>query len=89
MGYGRLEIEDWQWAMGDWRLAMGDWQWAIGNGRLAIGDWRWAIGDGIWEGKMDEMWIKFAYIQKKHYFCNDLQNYLATIYKTTFATAYE
>ena len=32
---------------------------------------------------MDEMWIKFAYIQKKYYFCNDLQNYPATIYKTT------
>ena len=29
------------------------------------------------------MWIKFAYIQKKYYFCNDLQNYPATIYKTT------
>ena len=32
---------------------------------------------------MDEMWIKFAYVQKKYYFCNDLQNNLATIYKTT------
>ena len=29
------------------------------------------------------MWIKFAYVQKKYYFCNDLQNYPATIYKTT------
>ena len=56
---------------------------------MAMGDGRLAIGYGIWERKMDEMWIKFAYIQKKHYFCNDLENYLATIYKTTFATAYE
>ena len=67
-----LDMGDGIWAIGDGRLE-------IGNGLLAIGNGRWEISDRILEGKMDEMWIKFAYIQKKYYFCNDLQNNLATI----------
>ena len=62
---------------------MGNGRWDIGDGRWEIGNGRWEIGDWRLEGKMDEMWIKFAYVQKKYYFCNDLQNYPATIYKTT------
>ena len=76
MGYWRWAMGDGRWEIGDWRLVIGDWLLEIGNRRWEIGDWRL-------EGKMDEMWIKFAYVQKKYYFCNDLQNYPATIYKTT------
>ena len=83
MGY-RLEVRGERILdIGNRRWDIGNRRWDIGDGILAIGDWILAMGYWIWERKMDEMWIKFAYIQKKYYFCNDLENYLATIYKTT------
>ena len=79
MGNGQWEIGDGRLDIGDGRLEIGYWRWDIGNRLLAMGNGRLVIGYRIWKGKWDEMWIKFAYVQKKYYFCNDLQNYPATI----------